>query len=522
MKSIPRVRDLVEYATSEAEVPDTKEVVPDAEGLEHWGAPIRSSKKDKKKKRRTNNGLVDHASFKKEHPVMKEVVPNDEEWWKPLPWEFTSGKKKKKGPLPGPIVADTVTISSDFETEETQQEQEVNANYMLRPGTGSEGEVESSVAPQMERTLLDTAIEGIAIQKQDARDRIYALLGLMDGTDPSVAVRGGYEKNARPAMGEVDVVKRLRADDMTPLQVRKGDEEIMRPLLEHGATVEQPQDTAGMALSHQLDPHQFVPSYEHAEDSSSDISLADSIFSEASIASALTDPLVTGPYSAAKVETATRELLRIFLENESLVPLYEVAVGSPRIGSVRLRKKIHGLLKAFAQKLQREAGNELEKLAGRLVRAKASYVAVSVVEKFEVQLSRPRAQTKSLEVEDVSGGEDDEDPIDEDLIEDLAAFRRFLTAGSTFEHFRSELRSFVYQRSKAVPLRLEPEKTPEVDLQHQTTKFETELVREVTRSRVSNLFTRLFVTIGYLEPPLTPGWVRLRWQCVSDICQQNQ
>lgn len=190
---------------------------------------------------------------------------------------------------------------------------------------------------------------------------------------------------------------------------------------------------------------------DNESDGSSITSRVESIFSIASLSSIATELSAASGYSTAQIETATKELLQIFLENETLVNLYRVAIQRADIGSERLHKNIRRLLKAFARDLQTEANKDLERLAARLVSLKASYVAQSIIEKFEVKQTvgsaSPRHRDEISDEEDAEEGTQDE-PVDEDLIEDLLEFNKFLVGGDAFVKFRKHLAAFVLPRSE--------------------------------------------------------------------------
>lgn len=262
-------------------------------------------------------------------------------------------------------------------------------------------------------------------------------------------------------------------------------------------------------------------------------SLAESIFSEASFASSATDFSAVSDYSRKQIETATRELLRVFVEDPDLILSYKRAIAHPRIGPERLQRNIHRLLKTFSRDLQSEADEGLETLAARLVSWKASYVALSIKDMFEVKLPNPcvgvEVPDDSSEDEEGHDGEDRvrglivEDPVDEDLIEDLDAFRRFLVAGEAFTTFRQKLKVFTEPKLRTVPSdpqtmapieELVAVSVPE-DVECLTTEIPQPKLSPGLRANAQSSLLSLVVAVGLLEPPLQAGWIRLRWQCVS-------
>ncbi|UPX13937.1 uncharacterized protein EKO05_0004432 [Ascochyta rabiei] len=263
-------------------------------------------------------------------------------------------------------------------------------------------------------------------------------------------------------------------------------------------------------------------------------SQVDSIFSVASLASTASAFSTASGYNAVQIETATKELLQIFLEDALLASLYKSAIQRVDIGSERLQRNIRRMLKAFAQALRVEANKELEVLAARLVSMKASYVSQCIIERYEVKspgysVPDPKSwrQTKDDSSDEDENVDDDiqKDLIDEDLIEDLSAFRGFLTGGNAFMIFRKRLEAFALPRA--------PETHPAaaskefMDDQVLSTNTQDQLPKQIQEEtshtgphwmllrKPRGRLAALLIAAGCLEPPLNPGWVRLRWQCVS-------
>ncbi|KAF2621158.1 hypothetical protein BU25DRAFT_354992 [Macroventuria anomochaeta] len=265
-------------------------------------------------------------------------------------------------------------------------------------------------------------------------------------------------------------------------------------------------------------------------DGASVISQVESVFSIASLHSAATGLSVASGFSAAQIETATKELLHIFLDDQVLASLYTVAVERVDIGPVRLQRNIGRLLKAFARDLRNEAEQELEKLAARLVSAKRYYVAQAIIDRYEIRApseltSHPQSPLRSQQREDSSDEEEEEvdegrmeEPVDEDLIEDLLAFRQFLAAGEAFERFRRQLEAFVLPKLTEVKnettvgepsTNMESAPNPGSRLPEQA----KQKVQPTVLSKIQKATAHLVSAAGLLEPPLDCGWVRLRWQC---------
>jgi hypothetical protein len=297
-----------------------------------------------------------------------------------------------------------------------------------------------------------------------------------------------------------------------------------------------------------VDQWPIVPqTYSSHDDSDREsvISHVDSILSVASLASTASEFSATSGYSAEKIETATKELLRIFLEDDGLNHLYQIAILRIDIGPERLRRNIHRLLKLYSRDLQREAAQDLEKHAARLVQFKSAHVAQAIVYKFKtkphvtaVSYSQPSASEDQSRMDDSDEGDDDDDEdevtpdeaVNEDLIKDLAAFRQFLTKRPALTTFQKRLEAFIF--SKAGPLISAPADFEAPLGQEITTSVVGDSIslkeinsgmqsRPTTLARIARTGMGLLIAAGYLEPPLEPGWTRLRWQCVSGIISRS-
>jgi hypothetical protein len=302
----------------------------------------------------------------------------------------------------------------------------------------------------------------------------------------------------------------------------------------------------GSFIQDQNDWSRFLNATDDNSDRDSVVPYAESIWSKTSAKSAATGFTAPSGYSAMKIETATKELSRIFLQPEHLIKYYESAYKQPHIGPERLERNIRRLLKVFATDLQADANTELEKLAARLVSLKATYVARCVIDKFELHrkpVSAQKSQTIIVpqkgdkisvreredehyeEREKEEEEEDPEDHADQDLIEDLSAFREFLTNGTAFASFQSRLEAFVLakpvemknseRKEKQVPNKVsDPATQVDQSLNLGEGSFQTQH-RRTLLGRSQMALESLFIAAGFLEPPLYPGMVRIRWQCVS-------
>lgn len=291
--------------------------------------------------------------------------------------------------------------------------------------------------------------------------------------------------------------------------------------------------------SHQETEYLQLSDWEAESDCASIFSLAESVFSIASLDSAATGISTGSSYNAVQIETATAELLNIFLGDENLATFYRTAINLPSVGPERLQRNLRRLLKKFAYDLSAEADQELERLSARLVSWKAAYVARYIIERFQVKrvvttAILPEPLQKMPSTDDVSDNEDDleegeervEDVVDEDLIEDLSAFRRFLVEGRAFAGFQDQLKTFVTPRLPAARNLTATQDLTDDNLPPDTAEAtKRESVGGTVRPQEGNnllaglgrLMQDLFIVAGYLESPLHPGLFRLRWQCVSAI-----
>jgi hypothetical protein len=226
-------------------------------------------------------------------------------------------------------------------------------------------------------------------------------------------------------------------------------------------------------------------------------------------------------------KSATVELQRVFQEDVQLAGLYRLALKDASVELDRMQRNIARLLKLFAKDLRREAGTNLERMASRFVRSKAQYIAHCIVEEFN-ETPRNSRQPHPLVDQgrsDGDGREQEEDanevveaqpevddieelaPIDDDYFEDLAMLRTFLVRSSAFQLFRARLTKFVFSKNSC---------RSDIDV---AVKYRCDVasLSKFCQSSVSavGIIKAVLVAVGCLEPPLQPGSIRLRWQCVG-------
>jgi hypothetical protein len=207
--------------------------------------------------------------------------------------------------------------------------------------------------------------------------------------------------------------------------------------------------------------------------SSSSSSYARSVFTTASVASSATDLSRNSGYSAVQIAMATKELIRILQDDESLVPLYKRAMSDVMIGPSRLERNLRRIFQIYAEHLGDLAGDRLEYLASRLVRLKAKLVARSIMEKYDAKQPERHTVTTSMQEQEQSSDEDAEaEAVDETEFDDLASFRDFLVGSEAFEILHTQMRSFV------LPKIDQAGEVEEVTTNNESNPEEVEVIRE--------------------------------------------
>ena len=227
--------------------------------------------------------------------------------------------------------------------------------------------------------------------------------------------------------------------------------------------------------------------------------------------------------------SATVELEKVFQEDVELIGLYRLALKDTSMEPEKLQRNVARLLQFFAKDLRHEAGGNLERVASRFVQSKAQYIAQCIVERFNDTPRGLQQQQETVNIESEEQGraqlegagmqphvdkdqteledEDEVAPIDEDYFEDLAILRTFLIRSSAFQIFRARLTKFVLPKSL---------RGADMDSIAQDLAVKTPLstFRRFMIS-TSHAFEAVLIAAGCLEPPLQPGFIRLRWRCVS-------
>jgi len=337
-------------------------------------------------------------------------------------------------------------------------------------------------------------------------------------------------------------------------------------------------DTTGMPQAPQEvlwdHVHYRKPRIRSLSTSSGSSSYANSVLSTASLASSATDLSKHSGYSAMQIARATKELIRILQDDTGLAPLYKRAIADPSIGSEKLERNLRRMFRNYAELLEQAAGDTLEHLASRLVKTKARAVAQAIIQKHGTIDHGMRQSNARDEEEQSSDEETNAQPVDESLFEDLVIFREFLTGSEAFETLHAQIRSFILPKSErkkitdvaregrdaTPPKELEPAVTDIDTASHPPKPAREDIVDVATKDgeafdiptrdreacdtnatydkehivngtnmikpvsshqtladRIRPTISDAMIAIGYLEPPLRPGYNRLRWQCVSRV-----
>ena len=186
-------------------------------------------------------------------------------------------------------------------------------------------------------------------------------------------------------------------------------------------------------------------------------------------------------YSSQDLGLAIDELIILLANDDTLNPLYVLAIESESIGGDRLERNLRRFLRAYSYELRKEANDKLERGAAHLVKSRARYVASAIRRKFEPRSENERTETTLVqEKNDVSSEEDDLEKSDEEDVPSLKQVKLFLVAGAAFENLRQNLRRFV-----------NPEKTQPIQLPQQQDEVEQLLSKAVPPTGKSSMLNSL-------------------------------
>jgi hypothetical protein len=256
------------------------------------------------------------------------------------------------------------------------------------------------------------------------------------------------------------------------------------------------------------------------DDTTSVFSYADSIpstLSSKSSATSVTGLSVVTKYSNNEIVTGSKELISIFHDNDTMLPLYKIALTNPAIGPERLQRNLRRLFRACSEHLKDESADRFEYLVAQLVAMKSRGLAEFIVENHRTSPVQSQAINRSND-SDSSDEEAYAALVNEESWVDLGSFRKFLVGSEAFKTLQEQLLTFVLQESPE-PLSLD-ESHDEWggDVQDRSKmRCEDPLIRKNLRSGAWQCWWQgTLIKTGLLEPPLHPTKIRMRWSSVSD------
>jgi hypothetical protein len=254
-------------------------------------------------------------------------------------------------------------------------------------------------------------------------------------------------------------------------------------------------------------------------------------------------------YAPADIAKATKELISILQDDEVLSTLYAHAVADVNIGPKKLERNLRKFFKEYSEQLGSEAGDTLEFLASQLVRIKAHALARTIIRRYVTDYAVSYQLESSNLAERHEQSSDDEvesQPVNEDVLQNLDILRHFLTAGEAFQLLQKQIRSFVMptaSKEKLAKQTNEGHVTNTVlaaPAAYQDDGVTTTMVGENSRAQtgcrvaltvadmdyqtgrdrpISRLVWEFGQSLSNLlflvEPPIQPGFTRLKWRCVS-------
>lgn len=204
-------------------------------------------------------------------------------------------------------------------------------------------------------------------------------------------------------------------------------------------------------------------------------SYAESICSEASVASS-----ATSQFSTHDLNSAADELVALLAKDETLQSLCFDAIRAETIGLERFTRNFRRLLKVYSKELKNDAREHIQVLAAQLVQSRSRYISISIVRLSNPELSAHAGSLKletltlseearqervneflrRLNVEkqsatagdadsDQSDSEDDElNEYEEPYLGTLKYVSAFLISGPAFKNLQQSLRQFVHPSSR--------------------------------------------------------------------------
>ena len=302
---------------------------------------------------------------------------------------------------------------------------------------------------------------------------------------------------------------------------------------------------------------------------SSDVASVESLYSIPSLTSGSTLSSV----SSQKVLGAAEDLALLLLQDEDLIPLYEMAL--ERMEIKKFERNLTKLLGTFAIDLIKEAGNSLQRSAAHFVKERAKYVTSFIISYYTSSKNEASEQIHNFEMpptEDMieryleqqinisyntlaidfsatsetkdvgQSGKESEfdesqpDKRDTSQIQDLDGASDFILDSSAISNLRENLRRFVFGESNRCPY---PQTEPSmVDNSDEIARLEDSDLNESMESdeatviqlnpppkqaapAVDRLLRSILPIIKFFaeslelrEKPLKPEYRRIRWTCV--------
>ncbi|KAF2789283.1 hypothetical protein K505DRAFT_204389, partial [Melanomma pulvis-pyrius CBS 109.77] len=204
------------------------------------------------------------------------------------------------------------------------------------------------------------------------------------------------------------------------------------------------------------------------------------------------------------------KLLALYQKDADLIPLYRRVIEDTSREPERLRRNSKRLFKKYARSLKGEEADELEFLASQLVSLKAAFLSQHIVEvcvEIAAKLKKKTPQVVQDSIGDRENERNDEGEqatsVDDINCGDL--FREFVASSIAFNTFRTEMANL------ALPKPSRTTKKVVVDKKDVMEYVQTKTA--VIAGRILHILKESLVATGYLEPPLKPRMVRLRWEC---------
>lgn len=207
------------------------------------------------------------------------------------------------------------------------------------------------------------------------------------------------------------------------------------------------------------------------------------------------------------------EMLTVFQKDDGFILCSRRVIEDPNIGPDRLYQDLQRLFKQCAEQLIGVAVDQLEHQASQLVSLRAEILSQCIVDGCTHNAVARNQQTQIVEEstenhEDERNLEDYDSTAAEDIyVKGLRTFRDLLISSKAFQTFCSEVE---YITSSKLSL-----KTKKGDMATKNNLEPVQIKASVVAGHILHSFKKFLIVTGYLEHPLEPRMVRLRWECVS-------